>query len=57
MIFMGMPFTPASRPTLALDLLHRTLRCEIPEATDVEMISASVEEMVPIEHRADVMVF
>jgi hypothetical protein len=45
-----------ARPTLALDLLRETLRCNVPDATSVEVISASVEEMVPTEHRADVMV-
>jgi hypothetical protein len=40
------------RPTLALDLLRETLRCDVPEATNVEVMSALVEPLVPTEHRA-----
>lgn len=45
-----------SKPRLAVEMLREVLHLTLPEATEVEVVSASVDELVPTEHRADLMV-
>ena len=45
-----------SKPRLAVDLVRDALHHAVPEASVVEVTSASVDELVPTEHRADLMV-
>jgi hypothetical protein len=45
-----------SKPRLAVDLVRDALHHAVPEAAAVEVTSASVDELVPTEHRADLMV-
>lgn len=44
-----------ARPTLALEVLQRVLATTLPVARSIEVTSASVDELVPTEHRADLM--
>jgi hypothetical protein len=43
------------RPSLALDLLRDALHAELPAAAVVESTRTSLDELVPAEHRADVV--
>jgi hypothetical protein len=45
-----------SKPRLAVELVRDALHHAVPDASVVEVTSASVDELVPTEHRADLMV-